>query len=53
MPRKWHIRDTEVIKPWHPNVAKDSDELRNRTASNPMARAFYNVTGLVNAKLVK
>lgn len=53
MPKKWHIKDTEVIKPWYPQVTKDSDDLRNRIESNPMTLAFYNVTGLVNVKLVK
>lgn len=53
MPKKWHIRDTEVVKPWYPQVTKDSDALRHKVTSNPMALAFYNVTGLVNSKLVK
>ena len=53
MQKKWRIKDTEVIKPWYPRVAGDKNALGLKVSQNPMAKAFYNVTGLVNQKLVK
>lgn len=53
MHERWRIKDTEVIKPWYPRVAGDKNALSRQTDSNPMAKAFYNVTGLINQKLVK
>jgi len=54
VPKKWSIKDTEVIKPWYPQVASANTlkDARQKIA-NPMVRAFLNATGLSPAKLLK